>query len=144
GLLGGLRRKRPARRLGHVGAELGDGPARRRRSLSLSGRAASAFGRPASARREQGAGERHPRPLESLAPREAAHGITPVVWTYRSFRKTTPPFITKAIRSNSVMSASGSPLTATRSANLPFSTIPTCLQSSKLSPSAALMVATRS
>jgi hypothetical protein len=41
---------------------------------------------------------------------------------FKSFRKTTPPFITNFTRSISVMSVSGSPETATISANLPFST----------------------
>jgi hypothetical protein len=40
---------------------------------------------------------------------------------FKSFRKTTPPFITNLTRSISVMSVSGSPETATMSANLPFS-----------------------
>jgi len=44
---------------------------------------------------------------------------------FKSSRKTTPPFITNLTRCISVMSASGSPETATRSAYLPFSTIPT-------------------
>ena len=45
----------------------------------------------------------------------------------RSSRTTTPPFITNFTRSISVTSASGSPLTATRSAYLPFSSAPTLL-----------------
>jgi len=40
----------------------------------------------------------------------------------RSFLTTWPPFITNRTRSSSPMSASGSPATATRSANLPGST----------------------
>jgi hypothetical protein len=44
---------------------------------------------------------------------------------FKSFLKTTPPFITNLTRSISVMSVSGSPETATMSANLPFSTYPT-------------------
>jgi hypothetical protein len=43
---------------------------------------------------------------------------------FKSFRNTTPPFITNLTRSISVMSVSGSPKTATMSANLPFSTWP--------------------
>src|SRR5262249_50286627 len=42
-----------------------------------------------------------------------------------SFLTTWPPFITKRTRLISVMSASGSPETAIRSAYLPFSTAPT-------------------
>ena len=44
----------------------------------------------------------------------------------RSFRTTTPPFITNFTRCISVTSASGSPDTAMRSAYLPFSMLPTC------------------
>jgi len=45
---------------------------------------------------------------------------------HRSFRNTRPPFITNLTRCISVTSASGLPWTAIRSANLPFSTLPTC------------------
>src|SRR5713101_6273206 len=48
----------------------------------------------------------------------------------RSFLKTTPPFITNLTRSISVISVSGFPETPTRSANLPFSTLPTWLPKS--------------
>jgi hypothetical protein len=46
---------------------------------------------------------------------------------FSSFRNTTPPFITNFTRSISLMSSSGLPETATRSANFPFSTYPICL-----------------
>src|SRR5712664_2406838 len=62
---------------------------------------------------------------------------------FTSFRKTTPPFITNFTRSISVMSVSGSPETATKSANLPFSTVPRFLPKSKFKDSAALVVAMR-
>src|SRR5580658_10238276 len=42
----------------------------------------------------------------------------------RSSRITLPPFITNLTRASSVMSASGSPATATMSANLPLSMEP--------------------
>src|ERR1700676_2747037 len=42
----------------------------------------------------------------------------------RSLRTTAPPFITNFTRCISVMSVSGSPATAIRSANLPFSMLP--------------------
>ena len=65
---------------------------------------------------------------------------------FSSFRKMTPPFasIPKRTRSSSVMSVRGSPETATISANLPFSTVPTCLPRSKFKLAAALVVAIRS
>src|SRR5262249_37929504 len=43
----------------------------------------------------------------------------------KSLRMTCPPFITNFTFDISVMSARGSPATATRSPNLPFSTLPT-------------------
>ena len=55
-----------------------------------------------------------------------------------SFRNTTPPFMTNFTRSISVMSGSGSPDTATRSAYLALLTMPTCLPKSKFKLSAAL------
>jgi len=42
----------------------------------------------------------------------------------RSFRATTPPFMTNRTRCISLMSASGSPVTAIRSAYFPFSMLP--------------------
>src|SRR5215207_2515587 len=52
---------------------------------------------------------------------------------------TTPPFMTKVTRSSRVISASGSPSTAIRSANSPGATAPTW--SDQPSRSAALLVA---
>src|SRR2546428_204648 len=46
--------------------------------------------------------------------------MEPIVPGARSFLKTSPPFITNFTRSVSLISASGSPETATMSANLPF------------------------
>src|SRR5215510_9844629 len=59
----------------------------------------------------------------------------------RSFLTTPPPFITNLTRLSSVMSLSGSPATAIRSANLPASTLPA--RSCQPISSAALVVAAR-
>src|SRR5204863_1254243 len=63
----------------------------------------------------------------------------PTVRGVISLRMILPPFITNLTRCNSVMSASGSPDTAIRSANLPFSIDPT--RSSSPNTSALLTVA---
>src|SRR5439155_452635 len=57
--------------------------------------------------------------------RIAASYREPTVRSVISLRMIFPPFITNLTRCNSVMSASGSPDTAIRSANLPFSIDPT-------------------